>query len=702
MEDTVWLQRPNEQIPWGFRLQGGRDFQQPLSVQRVTAGSVAANYLKSSDVITGIGDADTETLSHAQAMSKIKSCGNSLELRISRGGSSSGLTSPKVGSYNAHTESDALHDFPKSMTDADDSARYAPPRAIRLESTESESGWQKKPQMERQYSGLNEEPVHDPITNAPPPPPPLLPPSSPSFVPQAWKNSPNHSKKKSFPDSTNEYSSTYPFGTPSSYSSDSSFGQGSPLINGGQQATSLAGYAGELDSGSSFLDTAAAAAGQTQQKTNAGPQRIPDAVLNMAAKGGNDKKPFSYIADVNDIKEHRDRVRKKTPVSSMPKYQHVLNLPQFDDPPRVRGALKTPSTPPVHNPDSGADSGEAVVANLQFNSPLQLYSSDNVVEALRGQTGGMVTDVVGLSKKDDKPDITKSAVYKMIHDIDQPKPRPVVKFAEAQPTATEHVGGSEIDTTSIRCNVVGDDSDPGSYDEKSIRYIGKNIPSRSFRLLQSMTGGADGDSTPPTVRRKIREPSSDEEMKFSRNNRSADVPSKSLQRLQVRAGSVGASPAPGATQGGSEIDRTSIRQNLNLGDDLQDSGEYEQTSIRYMGRSIPSKSFRMLQSLTGDTGSASPPPVSSVRRQQKRETRQQENELRQNPDEPVDIRYVGGHIPSQSFKMLQHSIGANDSRAPGDDHSVKGETLTSSQGRNVKVIRLRQQPSHEDPESTDF
>lgn len=117
-----------------------------------------------------------------------------LECLFFRGGSSSGLTSPKVGSYNARTESDALHDFPKSMTDADDPARYAPPRAIRLESTESESGWQKKPQMERQYSGLNEEPVHDPITNAPPPPPPLLPPPSPSFVPQAWKNSSNHSK----------------------------------------------------------------------------------------------------------------------------------------------------------------------------------------------------------------------------------------------------------------------------------------------------------------------------------------------------------------------------------------------------------------------------------------------------------------------------------------------------------------------------
>jgi len=39
----------------------------------------------------------------------------------------------------------------------------------------------------------------------------------------------------------------------------------------------------------------------------------------------------------------------------------------------------------------------------------------------------------------------------------------------------------------------------GDYDEASIRYTGRNIPSRSFRMLQQLTGGpADLDtSTPP-------------------------------------------------------------------------------------------------------------------------------------------------------------------------------------------------------------
>lgn len=34
--EIIWLQRPHENIPWGFRLQGGREFGQPLAVQRVS------------------------------------------------------------------------------------------------------------------------------------------------------------------------------------------------------------------------------------------------------------------------------------------------------------------------------------------------------------------------------------------------------------------------------------------------------------------------------------------------------------------------------------------------------------------------------------------------------------------------------------------------------------------------------------------
>ena len=41
-----------------------------------------------------------------------------------------------------------------------------------------------------------------------------------------------------------------------------------------------------------------------------------------------------------------------------------------------------------------------------------------------------------------------------------------------------------------------DDEGVGRYNEASIRYRGGHIPSRSFRMLQSMTG-EDGTTTPP-------------------------------------------------------------------------------------------------------------------------------------------------------------------------------------------------------------
>jgi len=48
----------------------------------------------------------------------------------------------------------------------------------------------------------------------------------------------------------------------------------------------------------------------SQQQQQPGPP-VPDAVINMAAKVGSDKKPFAYVADVNDIRQQRERVRRK-------------------------------------------------------------------------------------------------------------------------------------------------------------------------------------------------------------------------------------------------------------------------------------------------------------------------------------------------------------------------------------------------------
>lgn len=52
-------------------------------------------------------------------------------------------------------------------------------------------------------------------------------------------------------------------------------------------------------------------ASSQQQQSQPQQPAMPDAVLNMASKVGSDKKPFAYVADVNDIRQQRDRVRRK-------------------------------------------------------------------------------------------------------------------------------------------------------------------------------------------------------------------------------------------------------------------------------------------------------------------------------------------------------------------------------------------------------
>jgi len=81
----------------------------------------------------------------------------------------------------------------------------------------------------------------------------------------------------------------------------------------------------------------------------------------------------------------------------------MLNLPQFEEQPPARSHGNPPAVqaPPgvgggnVSQSGGTGESDAAMVANLQFNSPLNLYSGENVVEALHGQTGGQISSVVG-------------------------------------------------------------------------------------------------------------------------------------------------------------------------------------------------------------------------------------------------------------------------------------------------------------------
>ncbi|NXY84545.1 PDLI1 protein, partial [Alcedo cyanopectus] len=71
--------------PWGFRLVGGRDFEQPLTISRVTPGSKAAiANLCIGDQITAIDGVNTDNMTHLEAQNKIKGCADELTLTVSR------------------------------------------------------------------------------------------------------------------------------------------------------------------------------------------------------------------------------------------------------------------------------------------------------------------------------------------------------------------------------------------------------------------------------------------------------------------------------------------------------------------------------------------------------------------------------------------------------------------------------------------
>ncbi|GFO38244.1 PDZ and LIM domain protein 5, partial [Plakobranchus ocellatus] len=77
------LERTESSTPWGFRMQGGKDFSSPLTIQKVNPGSLAAKCgLQVGDIILKIGSASTDHLRHKEAQTSIINSGNHLDLLL--------------------------------------------------------------------------------------------------------------------------------------------------------------------------------------------------------------------------------------------------------------------------------------------------------------------------------------------------------------------------------------------------------------------------------------------------------------------------------------------------------------------------------------------------------------------------------------------------------------------------------------------
>uniref|UniRef100_A0A8C8VJL5 PDZ and LIM domain 5 n=1 Tax=Pelusios castaneus TaxID=367368 RepID=A0A8C8VJL5_9SAUR len=71
--------------PWGFRLQGGKDFNMPLTISRLSDGGKAARaQVGIGDVVLTIDGTSTEGMTHLEAQNKIKACTGNLNMNLQR------------------------------------------------------------------------------------------------------------------------------------------------------------------------------------------------------------------------------------------------------------------------------------------------------------------------------------------------------------------------------------------------------------------------------------------------------------------------------------------------------------------------------------------------------------------------------------------------------------------------------------------
>uniref|UniRef100_UPI00398E8DAD PDZ and LIM domain protein 5-like isoform X3 n=1 Tax=Pristiophorus japonicus TaxID=55135 RepID=UPI00398E8DAD len=83
--------------PWGFRLQGGKDFNMPLTISRLSEGGKAAQAsIEVGDVVLSIDGVSTDGMAHLAAQNKIKACTGSLKLSLQRASPAAKVTTTTV------------------------------------------------------------------------------------------------------------------------------------------------------------------------------------------------------------------------------------------------------------------------------------------------------------------------------------------------------------------------------------------------------------------------------------------------------------------------------------------------------------------------------------------------------------------------------------------------------------------------------
>ncbi|KAM4709168.1 PDZ and LIM domain protein 5 isoform 2-T2 [Discoglossus pictus] len=95
---TVSLVGP---APWGFRLQGGKDFNMPLTISRLNDGGKAARAnIGIGDLVLSIDGINTDGMTHLEAQNKIKACSGSLSMTLQKPSPKSAANPTQTPTYS--------------------------------------------------------------------------------------------------------------------------------------------------------------------------------------------------------------------------------------------------------------------------------------------------------------------------------------------------------------------------------------------------------------------------------------------------------------------------------------------------------------------------------------------------------------------------------------------------------------------------
>ncbi|XP_058271395.1 PDZ and LIM domain protein 7 isoform X6 [Hemibagrus wyckioides] len=131
--------------PWGFRLQGGKDFSMPLTVSRLTPGGKAAQAgVGVGDSVVSIGDSNAEEMTHVEAQNKIRAAVDSLSLTLNRAYPSSGGQKMEVLDKGEAFFEDLYHDTNHGVTPCP-SKPAAKPEGARAPVSSNTSGGSSRP-----------------------------------------------------------------------------------------------------------------------------------------------------------------------------------------------------------------------------------------------------------------------------------------------------------------------------------------------------------------------------------------------------------------------------------------------------------------------------------------------------------------------------------------------------------------------------